>query len=96
MCQLIKERHRLRLILSEAERETLQEAVRHHPHPDARERAAALLSIADGHSPYWVARHALLRPRDPDSLYQWLRFYVTGGLSGLLHRRHGGAHRRRL
>jgi hypothetical protein len=96
MCQLIKERHRLRLLLSEAERETLQEAVRHHPHPDARERAAALLSIADGHSPHWVARHALLRKRDPDSVYQWLRFYVQGGLAALLHRRHGGAHRRRL
>lgn len=60
MCQLIKERHRLRLILSEEEQRTLQEAVRHHPHPDARERAAALLKVAEGFSPHWVAHHARL------------------------------------
>jgi hypothetical protein len=96
MCELLKIQHRWVLRLAEAERETLDEAVRHHPHPDARERAAALLAIADGQSPHWVACHALLRRRDPDSLYQWLDFYATAGLAGLLHRRHGGAHRRRL
>ena len=96
MCQLIKERHRLKLDLSEAERITLQEAVRHHPHPDARERCAALLHIAEGRSPHWVARHGLLIERDPDSLYQWLRFYQQGGIAALLSRRHGGPHRRRL
>lgn len=96
MCELLKVKQSWVLRLTEAERETLEEAVRHHPHPDARERAAALLSIAEGHSPHWVARHGLLRPRDPDSLYQWLDFYAQQGLAGLLHRRHGGAHRRRL
>ncbi len=95
MCQLIKEQHRLKLDLSEPERErlTLEEALRHHPHADVRERAAALLKVAEGRSPHWVARHGLLRPRAPDSVYQWLHFYVTQGLAGLLHRRHGGAHR---
>jgi hypothetical protein len=96
MSELLKVKQRWVLRLSEAEAQTLHEAVRHHPHPDARERGAALLSIADGHSPHWVAQHALLRERDPDSIYQWMRFYDSQGLAGLLHRRHGGAHRRRL
>lgn len=96
MSQLIKERHRLKLELSEAERITLQEALHHHPHPDGRERAAALLKVADGYSPHWVAQHGLLRRRDPDSVYQWLRYYQQQGIAGLLSRRHGGAHRRRL
>lgn len=74
----------------------LQEAVRHHPHPDARERCAALLHSAQGRSPHWVARHGLLVQRDHDSIYQWLRFYQQEGLTGLLSCRHGGPHRRRL
>ncbi len=65
MSELLKVKHRWVLRLSEAERETLHEAVRHHPHPDARERAAALLSIADGHSPHWVAHHARLARTRP-------------------------------
>lgn len=55
-------------------------AHRHYQHPDARERATALLKLAEGHSPHWVARHGLLRRRDPDSIYQWLHFYAEGGL----------------
>lgn len=42
MCQLIKERHRITLELTEAERLTLQEGMRHHPRPAMRERCAAL------------------------------------------------------
>lgn len=96
MSQLIKEQHRVRLILSTEERITLEEALRHHPHPDARERAVALLKIADGQSPHAVAKNGLLRPRDPDSVYQWLEYYEREGIAGLFHRRHGGGHRRRL
>jgi hypothetical protein len=65
MSQLIKERHRLQLHLSEPERITLQEAVHHPPRPDGRERCAALLKVAEGYSPHWVAHHALLMQRDP-------------------------------
>jgi hypothetical protein len=38
----------------------------------------------------------LLKPRDPDTLYQWLAFYLAAGLPGLIARAHGGARRRRL
>jgi hypothetical protein len=88
MGQLSKERHRLQLHLSEAEQITLQEAVHHHSHPDGRERCAALLKIAQGYSPHWVARHGLLMRRDPDSLYQWLRYYQQGGIACTGYLRH--------
>ncbi len=42
MSELIKAGHRWVLRLSEAEKHTLQEGARHHPHPQARERCAAL------------------------------------------------------
>lgn len=96
VAQLLKINHRCQLMLSEEEELTLQEALYHHPHPDARERAAALLKIAEGQSPHAVAKNGLLRPRDPDSVYQWLEYYEREGIAGLFHRRHGGAHRRRL
>ena len=96
MSELLKEGHRLLLRLDESEMLTLQEGARHHPHPQARERCAALLKVAQGHAPHWVAKHGLLIERDPDSIYQWLRYYKEGGLAALLSRRHGGVHRRRL
>jgi hypothetical protein len=96
MSQLIKERQRLKLDLSEAEQVTLQEAARHHPHPDVRERCAALLKIADGQTPHWVALHGLYVSRDPDSVYQWLHWYQEYGIAALLSHRHGGPVRRRL
>jgi hypothetical protein len=35
----------------------------HDPKLYVRERCAAMLKIADGHSPHWVALHGLLKPR---------------------------------
>lgn len=96
MSELIKAKHRVVLRLSEAERVTLQEGARHHPRPDARERCAALLKVAQGHSPHWVATQGLLVWRDPDSIYRWLNYYRDEGLVGLLAHRHGGPVRRRL
>lgn len=58
-----------------------------------RERCAALLKIAKGQSAHWVARHGLLRPRDPDTVYGWLDIYEVEGLGGLQKHRHGGPHR---
>jgi hypothetical protein len=58
-----------------------------------RERCAALLKIASGRSPHWVARHGLLKPRDPDTLYSWLGLYEAQGATGLHDHRHGGQRR---
>ena len=79
------------LQLTEAER---QELIHHRDHDDhhyVRERCAAMLKIASGKSPHWVARHGLLKPRDPDTLYNWLEIYQTQGLAGLIARQHGGS-----
>ncbi len=48
-----------------------------------RERAAALLKINEGLSPHKVARKALLKERDPDTVYTWLRRYKENGIQGL-------------
>ena len=84
------------LLLSEEQRSLL---VRHRDHdsrPYVRERAAALLKVADGASAHSVARHGLLRPRDPDTVYAWLGHYQEAGLAGLLAYQQGGYRRHHL
>ena len=46
-----------------------------------RERAAALLKIADGMSAAMVARSGLLRPRKPATVWRWLQRYRAEGRS---------------
>jgi hypothetical protein len=82
------------LTLTAAEQTTLQEARDHHPVPAVRERAAALLKIASGMRAHAVARHGLLKPRKPDTVYRWLSRFTRHGLAGILGFRHGGARRR--
>ncbi len=67
-----------------------------HPRPAVRERCAALVKIAAGKTPHWVAKHGLLKERDPDTVYAWLDRYQEEGLVGLLTHRQGGYHRGRL
>jgi len=81
------------LALTEAERQELIEHRDHNPHPQVRERCAAMLKIAEGKSPHWVARHGLLKERDPDTVYNWMDIYEAEGLAGLIARQHGGARR---
>jgi hypothetical protein len=82
--------------LTDEQRQELLHHRDHDPRPDVRERCAALLKVADGQSPYAVARGGLLRPRDPDTLYQWLGYFQAEGVAGLLSHRHGGVRRRCL
>ena len=81
------------LALSDEQRAELLRHRDHDPKPYVRERAAALLKVADGHSPYAVANTGLLRRRDPDTVYAWLDHYLGEGLPGLLAHRHGGDRR---
>lgn len=85
--------HKRRLELNETERAALIAHRDHDSRPQARERCAALLKIADGQSAYEVAQHGLLKQRDPDTVYGWMNVYETDGLDGLLARLHGGNHR---
>lgn len=71
------------LILSPPARVTLEAMRARHPKAYLRERAAALLKIADGKSPRQVAQAGLLRTRDPSTVNRWLRAYQTHGLGGL-------------
>jgi len=65
----------------------------HDPRPYVRERCAALLKIADGQSPHAVARSGLLKPRDPDTVYEWLNWYERLGIRSVVLFQHGGKHR---
>ncbi len=71
------------LDLTDAERQELLTLRDHAPKPYLRERAAALLKIADGMAPARVAREGLLRPRQPDTVYAWLNRYLLDGSDGL-------------
>ena len=74
----------LTLTLSSSQRQELEHARDHHERPYVRERAAALLKIAQGLTAHQVALHGLLKTRDPDTVYGWLRRYLAEGMPGLL------------
>lgn len=86
--------HRHHLDLTDAQQQELQQHRDHASHAYVRERCAALLKIAQGQSPHQVAQVGLLKPRDPDTLYHWLRLYRDEGLPGLLAHQQGGARRK--
>lgn len=69
--------------LSESERTELERMQRSHPKPYLRERATAMLKIADGMSPHQVAYSGLLVKREPDRVYEWLNRYEAEGIQGL-------------
>lgn len=54
--------------------------------PYLRERAAALMRVADGQSACAVARTGLLKPHDPDTTYAWLDRHEAEGVKGLIGR----------
>ena len=66
------------------EREALVRLRDTAPKPYLRERAAALLKIADGMLPERVAAEGLLRPRDLDTIYRWLHRFREERLNSLV------------
>lgn len=77
-----KRRH---LTLSESERVELEHILRRDERAYMRERASALLQIADGRSAHWVSQQGLLRHRKPDTVIGWLNAYEQGGIGALVH-----------
>ena len=71
------------LSLTEEERAELLEIRDHAQKPYVRERAAALLQVSEGKSGRWVAQNGLVRPRQPDTVYDWLNRYEAEGVDGL-------------
>ena len=84
------------LRLKTREQRELEHYRDHDPRPYVRERCSALLRIAAGETPPAVARHGVLKPRDPDTLYGWLQVYQEEGVAGLLAHQQGGDRRRLL
>lgn len=84
------------LKLTVRERQALETSRDHDTRPYVRERCSALLKIADGTAPHWVARYGLLKPREPDTVYYWLTVYEQEGLAGLIAHRQGGPRWRSL
>ena len=91
-----KQSYRWQMQLTAEQQRELQEARDHHPKPYVRERSAAILFMAAGKSPHWVAKHGILKPREPDTLYRWVNWYQSEGLVGLVAHQQGGPVRRRL
>ena len=69
--------------LSAARVEELTRLRDHHPKPYVRERAAAVLKVADGQSVRQVALGGLLRPRDPETVADWVHGYLRRGAAAL-------------
>lgn len=81
------------LTLTDEQRQELVRHRDHDPRPYVRERCAALLKVADGKAAHWVAKHGLLKERDPDTVYNWLNIYEAEGMAGLIAHQHGGPRR---
>ena len=74
----------LTIKLTLTQRRELEHARDHHRKPYLRERAAAILKIAEGMSARQVALGGLLKQRDPDSVYSWFHRYQAEGIAGLM------------
>ena len=73
----------LKIELSERQRQELEATRDHHELPYLRERPAAILKIADGHSGLQTARHLLNRAHWQDTVYEWVKRYQAEGIEGL-------------
>ncbi len=71
------------LVLSDNQRRELESARRTHPKAYVREKAAALLKVADGQAIRQVALSGLLRSRHPETVRDWISDYQRQGLVGL-------------
>jgi transposase len=73
----------LKIELNEQQRRELENIRDHHQLPYLRERAAAILKIADGHSGLQTARNMLNRVHWQDTIYDWVKRYQAEGVEGL-------------
>lgn len=73
----------LKIELNESQRRELENIRDHHELPYLRERAAAILKIANGHSGLQTARNLLNRAHWQDTIYEWVKRYQAEGVEGL-------------
>jgi transposase len=72
-----------KLVLGEEERVTLEEMSKHHPKAYMRERASAVLKVANGLSIRQVADIGCLKRREWETVAKWVKDYEQHGLRGL-------------
>lgn len=72
-----------RVVLNDLQRQELQRIRETAPKAYLRERAAAILLVADGKPAAAVARSGLPRYRKADTVYDWLNRYTAEGIGGL-------------
>lgn len=73
---------RIRVHLTEAQIKEL-ELVRHQdPKPFMRERASAVLKVAQGQLVSEVAKNGLLIPHEPETVHSWIKSYLQAGVAG--------------
>jgi transposase len=70
-------------VLTDRQRRTLTRVRDRHPRPHLREKAAALLKVADGWAIQDVAAYGLLKARSRNTVAAWVRRYQQRGLGGL-------------
>lgn len=75
--------HRCTLTLTSEQRAELENVRDHDAKAHMRQKATALLLVADGHAPYAVARRLLGKRIDEDSVYAWLNLYKANGVNHL-------------
>ena len=71
---------RLKLRLSGRHRQQLERTARTHKKPQVREKAAAVLKVANGQSVSLVAKTGLLTSRHRSAVYEWIDQYFTHGI----------------
>ncbi|MCD6553097.1 MAG: helix-turn-helix domain-containing protein [Anaerolineae bacterium] len=74
---------RYRIELTPEQRHALERVRDTDPRPYMRERAAAIIKVADGQAARQVAQHGLLKRRDKNTVCEWVRRYQAEGLKGL-------------
>lgn len=73
----------LTVCLTPEQQEQLEHIRDNDKRPYMRERASAILKIAEGASGRQVALDGLLKQRKPDTIYDWVERYQSEGISGL-------------
>jgi transposase len=68
--------------LSQAQEAELEKVRSSHPKAYMRERASAVLKVANGQSVRQVAEHGLLKRHEPETVSQWIKRYQNEGLAG--------------
>jgi len=73
---------RIRVDLSVAQQQELEQARDSHPKAFIRERAAAVLKVSSGKTVTEVAEQGLLKRHEPETVHLWIKRYLQAGVKG--------------